>query len=160
MWYRSQFWTDFHEIHMVGASPHMCKPLLFFLETICQIEALIWGKICPQNWLLAFIQSVCCVLWKKFQTRIRCPISHRKGFIHFCRPDTPFPKKWSSPPKIIFRSYFGKYCCFFFEKILIWKILKISFLIKKFILSFVAGHPFPLKMVMSSNKWFFAIFPT
>ncbi len=23
--YRSQFWTDFHEIHMVGASPHMAE---------------------------------------------------------------------------------------------------------------------------------------
>ncbi len=27
---RSQFWSNFHEIHMVGASPHMDEPYFFF----------------------------------------------------------------------------------------------------------------------------------
>ncbi len=75
----------------------------------------------------------------------------------------PIPEKWSCPTKIIFsRGYFGKYCfvfCFF-EKIVTWKIFKTSTPTKKIILIFVARHPLPLKMVMSSHKWFSAIFST
>ncbi len=49
----SQFWINFQEIHMVGASSHMGKPY-FFLEKVGPIEPLIWGKICPQTWFFGF----------------------------------------------------------------------------------------------------------
>ncbi len=65
------------------------------------------GKVCPKTGFLAFIQPVWIFLTKNFQSRNRYPISHRKGYIHFCRPDTPFSEKWSCPPKNFFHGYFG-----------------------------------------------------
>ncbi len=56
---------------------------------------------------------------EKIQSRIRDPISHRKGYIHFCRMTIHSLKNGRALPKIFFRRYFRKYCCFFFEKIVI-----------------------------------------
>ncbi len=42
------------------------------------------GKCVPTTGFLAFIQPVWGFLRKKFQSRIRYSISHRKGYIHFC----------------------------------------------------------------------------
>ncbi len=50
---RSQFWSDFHEIHAVDAGPLMGEPY-FFLETVGLIEPQIWGKMCPQNRFFGF----------------------------------------------------------------------------------------------------------
>ncbi len=58
------------------------------------------------------------------------------------------PWKMVMPPKIIFRSYFGKYCWFFFflKKLLYKKYSKPHFSQKKFTLIFVAEY-------RSSSKW-------
>ncbi len=51
---------------------------------------------------------------KKFQNRTWYPISHRKGYVYFCRPTPHSLKNGHAPQKIIFHCYFGKYSCFFF----------------------------------------------
>ncbi len=38
---------------------------LIFLETIDQIEPLIWGKVCPQNWFFGFHSTGIGVFWEK-----------------------------------------------------------------------------------------------
>ncbi len=119
---------------MVGAGPRMGETYFyffyFFIETIGLIEPLIWGKMCPQTNFLAFIQPAWSFLRIKFQNCIRYFISHRIGYIHFCRL---MSHSWKNGhvTKNYFLRYVWKYCDFFFEKIVKWKIFKISFLTKK-----------------------------
>ncbi len=70
--------------------------------------------------------------------------------------DASFPQKWSCLRKF-FHGILEKNIVFF-KKIVEWKIFKISFSIKKVILIFVARCPFPFKIVMSFDEWFFAAF--
>ncbi len=69
----------------------------------------------------------------------------------------PVPPKLVMPRKIIFCSYFGKYCFFCCFLIVKWKLFKTSFPTKKVILIFVAKRPLPFKLVVSFLKWFFAV---
>ncbi len=55
--------------------------------------------------------------------------------------------------KIIFQGYFGKYIGFFLNKLFDEKYLK-----RYFLLIFVTRRPLPLKMSISSHRWFFTIF--
>ncbi len=95
------------------------------------------------------------VFWgKNFKAVFGTPFSIEK-----VSSDIPFPKKWSCPLKIIFLSYFGKYCYFFWKNCYIKNIQNlISY--KKFCIDFCRQTPLPLKIVMSSGKWFFTIFST
>ncbi len=131
---------------------------LFFWETIGPITDMGKNMLPNQIFWLSFSQYGG-FLWQKFQSRIQYPISHRKSYIHFCHP---FPGKMVMPSKIIFRGYFGKYFfvvfCFF-GKIVKWKIFKSSSY-KKVYINFCRQTLLPLKMVISSHKWFFKIFST
>ncbi len=79
-----------------------------------------WGNMPPklQRGFWAFVLPVWGFPKKKFKDSIRYFISHRKASTHFCHLTPHFPQKWSCVPKIIFRSYFGKYCFFFSKKLL------------------------------------------
>ncbi len=87
---RLQFWTDFHEIYMVGAVHTWMNPIL--------IEPLLWGTMCPKTGFLTFIQLVWGFLRKKIHNRIRYSTSQRKGYIHFCRLTTHSLKNGLPPP--------------------------------------------------------------
>ncbi len=93
---------------------------------------------------------------KNFKAIFGTPISHRKGYIHFCGPTPHSKKSGHAVQKLFFTVILENIAVF--EKIVEWEIIKTSFLTKKFILIFVARHSIPLKMVMSSHEWFFAIF--
>ncbi len=64
----------------------------------------------------AFIQPVWVFKRKKLKNSIQYPISHRKGYTHFCHPTPRFPQKWLYTPKIIFRNNLKK--IFFSKKLL------------------------------------------
>ncbi len=152
-----QFWTNFHEIHMVGAIPHMAETVfcfVFFLENNRPNRTTDRGKCVPKiGFWLSFSQYR--IIWgNNFKTAFGTPFSIEKiTFIfvvgHAIRWKMVMPSK----------NYFSQLFC----KILyFWKncYMKTSFLTKKFILIFVVRHPLPFKMVMSSHKWFFTIFST
>ncbi len=47
---------------------------------------------------------------------IQNPISYKKGYIDFCRQTPPSPQNDLVLSRMVFRSFFKKYCFFFFEK--------------------------------------------
>ncbi len=86
--YRSQFWSDFHDIHMVGAGPLIGdRWTLLFLETIGPIQPHIWGKMCPQNQFSGFKSDGMGFFWEKnLKTVFGTPFTKKKkGYIPFCR---------------------------------------------------------------------------
>ncbi len=107
---------DFHEIHNVGASPHMGEPHFFFLETIGAIEPLIRGEMCPQNWLFGFHSASMGFFEEKIQSHTRYPISHKKVIFNFVIQH-PIPCKIVMPHKNYFVQLFWKILFSFFEKI-------------------------------------------
>ncbi len=102
------FWTNFHEIHMIGAGPLTGEPY-YFLETISPIEPQILGEMCPQKSFLGLSPMVWGFSRKKLKNCNRYPISSIKGYIHFCRP-TPLPSKMVMPAKNNFSLLFRKNC--------------------------------------------------
>ncbi len=115
--YRSQFWTDLHEIHTVGAGPLMGE--LIVLENnrpnrTTDIECV------PKTSFFRLSATVWDFLKKKLKNCIRYPFSSpppskKKRLYSFLSSDALFSEKWSRPPKISFRRYFGKYCFFFWK---------------------------------------------
>ncbi len=127
-------------------------------KTIVQIFALI--RTSKDSFAQVLFLAVSQMVWsfskKKFQNSIRHPISHRKGYSHFCRPTLRSPWKWSSLKELFFAVILENIV--FSEKIVKWKIFKTSMPTKKVILIFVARHRPSPKNCMSGHKWFFAIF--
>ncbi len=106
-----------------------------FLETIGPIETLIWGKMCPQNWVFGFHSASMEFLREKFQSRILYPISYRKGHINFCR--------WTLFSEKLFFVVILENIVFFPEKIE--KYSKPHFLQKSLYWFLSSDTPFPLK---------------
>ncbi len=148
IWYRGQFWTDFHEIRMLDAGPPTSEPNCCWKQSAQQNHR-YRRKCAPKTSCLAFIQPVWNFLWKKLTNNIWYLIPPQKKFNSFL--SATLPQKWSCPLKIIFHDYFGKFF-FFFEKIAQWKIFKTSFPTKTVILIFVTRRPLPLKTAISSHK--------
>ncbi len=104
----------------------------------------VFGTTFPiENWFFGFHSAGTEVFEEKFQNRIRYPISHKRGYIHFCHP-TSHSLKWSCPPIC---DYFGKYCFvfFFLQKLLYKKYSKTHFLQKSLYWFLLPDVPFPSK---------------
>ncbi len=126
---------------------------LIFLETISRIEPLMWGKMCPKTSFLAFIQPVWRFWGKNFKAVFDTSFPIEKVIFIFVVRHHHSLKNGHASQKLFFAVILENIVfCFFFENIVKWKIFTTSFLIKKFIFIFVARHPLPLKMVISSHK--------
>ncbi len=117
--YRLQLWTDFHDIHMVGAGPPIGEPYCFINnrpnKTIDMGE-----NVPPKTSFSGLSQPMWGFSRKKLENSIQYPIPPppQKRLYSFLSYDAPFPQKWSCwSPKIIFRSHFGKYWFFFSKKL-------------------------------------------
>ncbi len=148
--YRLQFWTDFHEIPVIGSTHGWT---LLFLETRGPIETHIWGKVWPKTSYSGVSQTVWDFSKKKFKNIIRHPISHTKGYIHFCCLTSHSLKNGHAPQKLFFAVILENIV--FFEKIVKWKIFKTSRPSKKVILIFIARRPpLPRKTVYPPTNSF------
>ncbi len=100
-----QFWTDFHEILMVGASPHTGVPYFFiffiFWNNWSKRTSDVVENVPPQLVFWLSFSRYGGFWGKKFQSRIRYSISDRKGYIHVCCP-TPHSLKNSYVPQKFF----------------------------------------------------------
>ncbi len=105
---------------------------------------------------LVFIQPVWGFWGKNFESCIRYPISHRKGYIHFCRPTPHSLKNGHASQKLFFVVILEIF--FFFQKNCYMKNIQNLISYKKVYVDFCRQTPLPLKMVMSSHKWYFTIF--
>ncbi len=107
-----------------------CLMRVLFLKTIVSIEPPIWGKMCPQNWFFGFHSAGMEFFEEKTYKQYLVPHSPQKRFNSFLSSNTSLPEKWSCPPKIIFRCYFGKYV-FLIKNCSMEKYLKPDFLQKR-----------------------------
>ncbi len=127
----------------------MGKPYCFWKQSALQNHR--YGEKCaPKTSFSCLSQTVRRFLRRKLKNCIWYPISHTKGYIHFCRP-TPRSLKNSRAPKIIFRRYFGKY--YFFRKSCPMENIQNVDVYKKGYMDFCRQTPPPLKTVMFSHKW-------
>ncbi len=136
----------FHEIHVVSAGPPMGEPYCFWKQSANRTKDM--AENVPQNVFFGFHSTGYGFFWgkkkKKNQSSIRYPIFHRKGYLHFCRP-TPHFSKVVMLPKNYFSQLFQKILGFFFEKIVEWKIFKISF-------PYVKGYIYFCRHISTSTK--------
>ncbi len=124
---RLQFWTDFYEIHMVGAGPHMGEPYSCYKQSAQQNHR--WRKMCPRNRFFDFPSACMGFFEEKTSNRIRYPIFRRIGYIHFCRPTPHSRKTGHACQKLFFVLILA--IIVFIKKIVEWKIFKNSFPTKK-----------------------------
>ncbi len=90
------------------------NPICFYKQSAQQNH--LHGGKCPRKTSFPiFIQPVWGFLREKLQNSIRYPISHRKGYIHFCHPTPPSLKKCHVPVKFFFTVILENIV--FFEKI-------------------------------------------
>ncbi len=101
--YRSQFRTDFQEIHMVGAGPHIGEPYCFWEQSASTTTDMGENVLSKPVFWISF--SWYGIFWGKiFKTVFGIPFSIEKFIIIFviqC-PIPPFPEKWSCPQKLFF----------------------------------------------------------
>ncbi len=114
--YRSQFGSDFHEIHTVGAGSFMGKPYGFWKQS-AQWKHRYRGKCAPKTSFSGLSQTGWGFLRKKLKNCIWHLIyQKKKGYIHFCH-STPVPSKMVTSPKNNFSLIFWK-ILFFSKKLL------------------------------------------
>ncbi len=169
--YICQLKVPFHRARHIFIYCHRYEPIFMKLTWLVRahprVNSIIFGNnrpnsttdmgenVPPKSVFSAFIQPVWVFLRKKLKNSISYP-SHKKGYIFITVIWHLGPSNMVTPPKNFFSWLFWK-IVFFFEKTVEWKIFKTSFPTKKVILIFVARRSL-LKTVMSSHKWFFAVF--
>ncbi len=99
--YRSQFWTDFHEIHVVGAGSLMGQSYCFWKQPANRITDM-GENLSPKNNFSSFMSDGMDFFWgKNLKTVFGTPFlkkkKKKKGCIHFCRP-TPHSVKNGHKP--------------------------------------------------------------
>ncbi len=132
---RSQLWTDFHEIHMVGASPLMGETYCFWKQS-AQYNHRYGRKCGPKTSFSGLSQPV----WV--------------GYIHF-RRQTPHSLQKRLGSQKWFLAVFSENCSFFWKNYLIIKYSIAHLWLKK---SYVKTSPFPKKLSNAPQNQFFSIF--
>ncbi len=99
------------------------------------------------NWetrFFGFYSADMGVFWRKNLKTVSIPRFPQTRLYSFLLSNVPFPQKWSWALKIFFQVILEN-IVFFFEKIIIWKISKISFPTKRSYWFLLSDAPFPAK---------------
>ncbi len=121
----------------IALSHSICKirKYTWFWKQSAQLNHWWWGKYAPKDGFSAFVQSVWIFLRKKLKNSIRYPISHRNGYINFCRPTSLSPKNSRAQKKLFFAVILKSIIVFFLKKLLNEEYSKPHFLQKRLYLN-------------------------
>ncbi len=145
--YRSQFWSDFHEIHMVGAGPLMGEPNCFWKQSAQQNHR-YGGKCTPKTGFSGLSQTAWVFFWEKnWKTVFGTPFTKKKVIL-----------KNGDTPKNNFSLIFWK--ILFFSKKMLHKKYSKRRCLKKRLYWFLSpcAPPPPSKEPCAPTNGFFAFF--